>query len=87
MLQKDFRVQAAGLGMTFEETTGLLTDYLDIQTSIGRSQSMTNRELNTGAQDFILQLDRLSAITGKQRKMMVCYQSQLFQLVSNYYTR
>ena len=70
MLQKDFRVQAAGLGMTFEETTGLLTDYLDIQTSIGRSQSMTNRELNTGAQDFILQLDRLSAITGKQRKMI-----------------
>ena len=70
MLQKDFRVQAAGLGMTFEETTGLLTDYLDIQTTIGRSQFLTNRELNAGAQEFIMQLDTLSAITGKQRKMI-----------------
>ncbi len=70
MLQKDFRVQAAGLGMTFEETTGLLTDYLDIQTTIGRSQFMTNRQLNAGAQEFIMQLDTLSAITGKQRKMI-----------------
>ena len=70
LLQGDFRRQANGLGMTFEETTDLLTDYLEIQTSIGRAQNMTNRELNAGAQDFILNLDQLSAITGKQRKQI-----------------
>ena len=70
LLQGDFRRQANGLGMTFEETTDLLTDYLEIQTSIGRAQTMNNRDLNTGAQDFIMNLDQLAAITGKQRKQI-----------------
>ena len=70
LLQGEFRSTANGLGMTFEETTDLLTDYLEIQTSIGRAQNMTNRELNAGAQDFIMNLDQLSAITGKQRKQI-----------------
>lgn len=70
LLQKEFRSSAAGLGMTFEETTGLLTDYLDIQTSIGKSQFLSNRQLNAGAQEFILQLDQLASITGKQRKQI-----------------
>ena len=70
LLQGEFRSTANGLGMTFEETTDLLTDYLEIQTSIGRAQTMTNRELNAGAQDFIMNLDQLSSITGKQRKQI-----------------
>ena len=70
LLQGEFRSTANGLGMTFEETTDLLTDYLEIQTTIGRAQNMTNRELNAGAQDFIMNLDQLSAITGKQRKQI-----------------
>ena len=45
-------------------------ENLEIQTTIGRAQNMTNRELNAGAQDFIMNLDQLSAITGKQRKQI-----------------
>lgn len=70
LLQGQFRSSANGLGMTFEETTGYLTDYLEIQTLIGQAQRMTNQQLNAGAQDFILNLDQLSAITGKQRKQI-----------------
>ena len=70
LLQGEFRRQANGLGMTFEETTDLLTDYLEIQTAVGRAQTMSNRDLNRGAQQFILNLDQLSAITGKQRKQI-----------------
>ena len=70
LLQGQFRSSANGLGMTFEETTGYLTDYLEIQTLIGQAQTMTNKQLNAGAQDFILNLDQLSAITGKQRKQI-----------------
>lgn len=70
VFQKEFRVQAAGLGMTFEETTALLTDYLEIQTNIGNAQTLSNRQLISGAKEFTLQLDQLSAITGKQRKQI-----------------
>lgn len=70
LLQTEFRSQANGLGLTFEETTDFLTDYLEIQTALGKAQTMTDRQLNTGAQKFIVQLDQLASITGKQRKQL-----------------
>ena len=70
LLQTEFRSQANALGLTFEETTDYLTDYLEIQTTLGKAQTMTDRQLNTGAQKFIVQLDQLASITGKQRKQL-----------------
>ena len=70
LLQTEFRSQANALGLTFEETTDYLTDYLEIQTRQGKAQTMTDRQLNMGAQEFIVQLDQLAAITGKQRKQL-----------------
>jgi len=70
LFQNEFSGQAAGLGMTFEETTGLLTDYIEIQTAVGKSQFMSNRQLVNGAKAFSLELDLLSSITGKQRKQI-----------------
>ena len=70
LLQTEFRSQANALGLTFEETTDYLTDYLEIQTAQGKAQTMTDRQLNQGAQEFIVQLDQLAAITGKQRKQL-----------------
>jgi hypothetical protein len=70
LFQNEFSGQAAGLGMTFEETTGLLTDYIEIQTAVGKSQFMSNRQLVNGAKAFSLELDLFSSITGKQRKQI-----------------
>lgn len=70
LFQNEFSGQAAGLGMTFEETTGMLTDYLEIQTSVGKAQFLSNRQLVNGAKAFSLELDQLSSITGKQRKQI-----------------
>ena len=70
LLQTEFRSQANALGLTFEETTDYLTDYLEIQTAQGKAQTMTDRQLNQGAQEFIVQLDQLASITGKQRKQL-----------------
>ena len=70
LLQTEFRSQANALGLTFEETTDYLTDYLEIQTAQGKAQTMTDRQLNQGAKEFIVQLDQLASITGKQRKQL-----------------
>ena len=66
-LQKDFGPIMNRLGIRFEEQIEYLADYLDIQVRLGHTQGKTNRELQGGAERYILQLDQLSRITGKQR--------------------
>jgi hypothetical protein len=50
-----------------EDTTEFMSDYLAIQTRLGRSQTMTDNQLIEGTEAYILQLDRLAKITGIQR--------------------
>ena len=67
LLQSDFRRQITGLGFSMEDITEGFTDYLELQTSLGRSQSMSNSQLVAGSQEYLLRLDQLSKLTGMQR--------------------
>ena len=67
ILQSDFRRQITGLGFSMEDITEGFADYLDLQTSLGRSQSMSNSQLVAGSQEYLLRLDQLSRLTGLQR--------------------
>ena len=68
ILQKDFGPAMVRLGIQFEDQLDYWGDYLEIQTGLGRSQKMSNQELTTGTQNYVLQLDQLATLTGKQRK-------------------
>lgn len=65
------------LGITMNETNDLMTDYLDIQTSIGRGQKMSNAQLVQGTKNYIMELDLLSRITGISRKELAEEQKRL----------
>ena len=67
LLQSDFRKTITGLGFSMEDITEGFADYLDLQTTLGRSQSMSNSQLVTGSQEYLLRLDQLSRLTGLQR--------------------
>ena len=68
MIQRDFGPSMARLGIRFEEQLEYWGDYLDIQVKLGRAQTMSNQELQLGTQNYIMQLDQLATLTGKQRK-------------------
>jgi hypothetical protein len=68
ILQKDFGPAMVRLGIQFEDQLDYWGDYLEIQTRLGRSQKMSTEELTTGAKNYVLQLDQLATLTGKQRK-------------------
>ena len=65
------------LGLTMAETTDLMTDYLDIQTTLGRGQKMSNAQLVSGTKNYIMELDLLSRITGISRKQLAEEQKKL----------
>jgi len=67
LMNSDFRRQIVGLGFSMEDITEGFADYLDLQTTLGRSQSMSNSQLVTGSQEYLLRLDQLSKLTGLQR--------------------
>jgi len=66
-VQKTMQPQFSRLGINLEETTDYLTDYLEIQTNLGRAQKMSDAELAAGTADYIMQLDLLSRVTGQSR--------------------
>ncbi len=67
-LQGPFQQSLARLGFSMEETAEYTAGYLAQQTRLGRAQRMTQSELNEGAQEYLLQLDMLSRVTGMSRK-------------------
>jgi len=69
-IQKEFGPAMNRLGISFEDQIEYLANYLDIQTRLGRAQFMSDRQLQLGTQSYILQLDQLATITGKQRKQI-----------------
>lgn len=58
------------LGITMEQSADLTASYLAMQTRTGRAQTMTQAQLSAGAAEYILQLDKLSKITGKSREQL-----------------
>ena len=66
-LQGPFQQGLARLGFSMEETAEYTAGYLAMQTKLGRAQRMTQEELNQGAQDYLIELDRLARVTGMSR--------------------
>jgi archaellum component FlaC len=69
-IQRDFQPTLSKLGFTMLETSDYITDYLEIQTSLGKAQQMSQEDLTDGSKDYLLQLDMLSRVTGQSRKQL-----------------
>jgi class 3 adenylate cyclase len=70
-MQKEFGPKFSKLGMTMEETAEYTADYLEMQTSLGRSQRMSNREVVQNAAAMTEQVDLLARVTGKRRDQIM----------------
>jgi len=69
-IQRDFQPTLSKLGFTMLETSDYITDYLEIQTNLGKAQQMSQEDLTDGSKDYLLQLDMLSRVTGQSRKQL-----------------
>ena len=67
LTQSNFRQSLSALGFSMEDITEGFADYVGLQTTLGRSQSMSNQQLLTGSQEYLLRLDQLTKLTGLQR--------------------
>jgi hypothetical protein len=67
-VQNNLQPTFSKYGMTMEDTTELLTDYLEIQTGLGDAQKMSNDDLVQGTENYIKELDLLARTTGLSRK-------------------
>ncbi len=67
LTQSNFRQTLTALGFSMEDITEGFADYVSLQTTLGRSQSMSNQQLLTGSQEYLLRLDQLTKLTGLQR--------------------
>jgi len=67
-LQGSFQQGLARLGFSMDETAEYTAGYLAQQTRLGLAQRMTQNQLNKGAQDYLLELDKLARVHGMSRK-------------------
>jgi hypothetical protein len=67
LTNSEFAEQVTGLGFQMEDITEGFSEYVKLQTTLGRAQTMTDMELQTGAQNYLLTLDALTRLTGMQR--------------------
>lgn len=68
VIQRDLQPTFSRLGLSMSETNDLMTDYLEIQTGLGRAQEMSNEDLVQGTKNYIQELDLLARVTGMSRK-------------------
>ena len=67
LTNSEFSKQVFALGLQMEDITEGFSEYVKLQTTLGRAQTMTDMELQTGAQNYLLTLDALTRLTGMQR--------------------
>lgn len=67
-LQGPFQQSLARLGFSMEETAEYTAGYLAQQTRLGNAQRMTQTELNAGAREYLMELDKLARVHGMSRK-------------------
>ena len=68
VIQRELQPTFSRLGLSMSETNDLMTDYLEIQTGLGRAQEMSNEDLVQGTKTYIQELDLLARVTGMSRK-------------------
>lgn len=79
VIQKQYTPVFSKLGMTMGELSDYTAGYIEQQTRFGKSQSMTMPQLIEGTQQYILELDQLSRVTGLSRKQIADQQKQAMQ--------
>ena len=57
-----------GMGMTMGDLNEYMADYLEIEMKSGRIKGRSDAELIQGTQNYILEIDRLTKVTGQSRK-------------------
>ena len=65
---QDTILSLTAVGFTMDEIAGGMSDFLELQTEIGRGQRMTAMQLAQESGKFLMNLDLLSKATGRQRK-------------------
>lgn len=68
--KSDFGTKLMGMGMTINDINQGLVDYLDIQMMSGKKINLRDNKLMKGGEAYLLQLDELARITGKQRELI-----------------
>ena len=68
-----------GMGFTISSINEGLATYLDMQLQSGRSINLRDRSLIKSSEDYLLQLDQLARLTGKQRDQLASEMAQLQQ--------
>ena len=74
-LRKDFGPALLNMGVSIDKQAEQTAAYLDMQTRLGLAQTMTQKQLSTGAGEYIRQLDALSKATGLQKDAIVKQQA------------
>ena len=60
----------SALGFTMAEIAQGTAEYLELQTRLGRTQTMTEAQLSTETAEYLNNLDLLSRLTGKNRQAL-----------------
>ena len=71
IVQKSMGPTFSKLGMTMEETAEYTAEYLELQTRLGRAQTMSNKDLATGVSTTVMEIDKLARVTGKRRDQLL----------------
>ena len=56
------------LGFTMREISMGAAEYLELQTQLGRTQTMDSRQLSSETSEYLMNLDLLTRLTGKNRQ-------------------
>ena len=70
-ITKQLRSTSSGLmnlGFTQEEVNEGFGDYLELMANTGRVQGRSNADLAAGAQNYLMEIDKLARVTGRSRK-------------------
>lgn len=60
----------SALGFTMQELATGAAEYLELQTQLGRTQTMDSRQLSSETTEYLNNLDLLSRLTGKNRQAL-----------------
>lgn len=67
-VKEDFGNELVGLGFSLNDLNEGAAAYLDTQSRIGKVENRTNKDLAQGTRDYLLELDKITKLTGVSRK-------------------
>ena len=64
----DIGARFMGMGMTMSDLNESMAEYLDLEMRAGRLENRSNADLLQGTQNYIMEMDKLTKITGLSRR-------------------